>query len=145
MLEFCLTSHTELVHSVTITVSSYMHLPCCIWKRLVFWRHSLPWTLWSFLLLFHVDLWALRGGVLYRYPCRAGHSEVLFSAHWPLMGFCVIYLLLKEEVSMMRIERQTNQWAYQEIIRSPFKHKYNKFISSFLWWTLANWIQEHIR
>lgn len=86
---------------VTIVVSSYMQLSCCIQKAV-----SLKSSITSepFCLLFCYDLWASQGGAWY--VCSIWvwtfHS-FLFSAHQPVEGICVNCHLLKQKASLKRV------------------------------------------
>lgn len=46
MLGFCLVwACTSLTHSVSVFVSSFVQLPCCVWKTLFSWCHPPPLSL----------------------------------------------------------------------------------------------------
>lgn len=62
LLGFCLTwACRSLTHAVTVSVSSYVQLLCCVCKELFLQNHLKPLSLTTFWLLFCIDPWTLRG------------------------------------------------------------------------------------
>lgn len=58
----------RLGHDITTTVSSYVQLPCCVWKTRLCWTHLPPWALTTFLPPLLKYPWVLGEGVCYTCP-----------------------------------------------------------------------------
>lgn len=62
MMQFCLVwACIDLVYAVTVSVSSYSHLPCCVLRTLYPWCHSSHLALTIFLSPFQHRLMSLEG------------------------------------------------------------------------------------
>lgn len=82
------------------------------------WSHlqSLNSTIFYFLLLLQQGSLSLMGEEYHiAVPFMVGHSPIYyFFTSWPVESLCANCLLLQEEMSLMRVERHTDQYTPQE-------------------------------